>query len=188
MLEANSSSLMMAVFVNKLLYAGHSVISRENPRVWLFSPSISDAFCCGRDIHGESFLGVPDVLLPFWTDSNWTDAAVDYNNGYLYICTKSMDTNELLFAIGIAFRVKRLNVFWKQDLTENPHAVMNMKKISVIRHVAGNRTIVSDDHVFSGIKLSRVNSPSDLYQTAYDQNYSNLLLQESGLDESFTAF
>jgi len=188
MLEIGSSALMMALFMNKLLHSGDAKISVENPRVWLFSPTISDAFSCGRDINGEPYLGVQQDLLPFWTDSNWTDASVDYENGFLYLCTKSMDTNELLFSIGIAFRVKRLNVFWPKEVRENPHAVMNMKKLSVVSSSAGNRTLVSDEHIFAGIKLSRVNSPADLYQTAYDQNYSNLLLQESGLDESFTSF
>jgi hypothetical protein len=188
MLESESSALMMALLMNKLVYAGHAKISIENPRVWLFSPTVSDTFSCGRDINNEPYLGVQQDLLPFWTDSNWTDAAVDYENGYIYLCTKSMDTNELLFGIGIAFRVKRLNVFWPKELKENPHAVMNMKKLSIITTANTNRTLVSDEHVFSGIKLSRVNSPADLYQTAYDENYSNLLLQESGLDESFTSF
>jgi hypothetical protein len=169
MLEANSSALMMALFINKNLLAGNLKLSKDNPRIFLLSPSLSDYFAVGLD-------------------TNWAEAAVDYENGRLYLCIKSMDTNELLLGFSIAFRVKRLNVIWAQDLKDNPHAVLNMKKISTEKTKHGDRTVVGDEHIFTGIKLSRVNSASELFQTAYDDNYANLLLQESGLDESFTSF
>lgn len=188
MLESESSALMMALFINKNLLAGNLKLSKDNPRIFLLSPSLSDFFAVGLDIDNEPWIGIPSALLPFWTDANWTDAAVDYENGRLYLCIKSMDTNELLLGFSIAFRVKRLNVIWPQTLKDNPHAVLNMKKISTQKTKHGDRTVVGDEHIFTGVKLSRVNSASELFQTAYDQNYANLLLQESGLDESFTSF
>jgi hypothetical protein len=188
MLEADSSALMMVMFINKLIFTKAATLSKENPRVILLSPSTSDIFSCGMDVNGEPYLGIHEDLLPYFTDVNWTDAAVDYENGYLYLCNKSMDANELLFSIGISFRLKRLNVFWPMSEKEIPHAVMNMKKLSTTTYNGELKTLISDEHIYTGIKMLRVNSVDELHQSQYDENYAGMLLRESGIDESFTSF
>ena len=83
MLESNSSALMMALFINKNLNARNLKLSKDNPRIFLLSPSLSDFFAVGLDVENEPWIGIPSALLPFWTDANWTDSAVDYENGRL---------------------------------------------------------------------------------------------------------
>jgi len=184
--ETGSSMLMYFVFLIKGQARGHLSIAKSNPRVILMDNHLSNYFLCGRDINNEPYLGVQPGLLPFFADFPWVEAAIDRKNGYMYLVAKNLDTHEVLMALGFKTRRQRLNVFCDPAVDDINRLNLNLKKADVqIGEGGKNRSIISDENIFNGIRLREVNSPAEL-SSDFDRSSASDLLEQTGLDQSFT--
>jgi hypothetical protein len=187
-IEIGSSAVQMSLFVNNLLYRGKMHICKENKRIFLMEASMSACFSVGRDISSEPYIGIPDALLPFWANLSWSEAAVDYNHGYVYLVSRSLDTQEALMGIGLKFRTKRLAAIQTEREKGDMSRVLNFKKLTAVVKNGETKVLLSDEHIYTGLSITSVNSPQDLSAGVYDEEYANTLMNNAGVDESSSIF
>lgn len=187
-IETGSSAMMMALWVNKLIFSHKMYLSSENKRVVLLDSSMSAYFSIGRDVNSEPYIGIPEELLPWFADLSWSEFAIDRKNGYVYLVCRALDTKEMLFAVGIRIRTKRIAAFQTAQEERAVGRVVNMKKVVVESNKEETKVMLSDDHIYTGLTIISVDGPAALSVGVYDDEYANTLMTNAGLDESHEVF
>ena len=182
--ETGSSMLMFYVFLNKLQQQGHLALSKENPKALLMDSHVSNYFTCGRDEKGSPYIGVQPDLLPFFVDIPWCEACIDNKNGYLYLIVRNMEDHEVLLALGFKVRKKRLNVIFDSAIEKIEDCELNIKKIQIHQSNHGVTAMISNEPIYTGIKLRLVESASEI--ASFDANEFDEMLSKSGVGESYT--
>jgi len=184
MSNVQNYALVWFVFLSRGIQNGEIKIDKKNPKVLLLSSSLSGIFLCGRETSGEPFLGVPDTIMPFFTEVDWVEASICRELGYLFLEARDPKTQLLHMALGIKIRTSRLNVFCIKGKENVDDMRLNMKVFEQSKEDLKNVSF-SDEHELMGIMLKEVESTIEL-GSEMDAEYARTVLKKSGLDTSYT--
>lgn len=157
--------LMFMAFINILFQNKKATISPDSNKVFLLNSEASNYFVCGRDENLQPFIGIQEDLIPWFPEINWTEIAIHYKKGYVYLIAGDDDYGNPLFAMGLKIRRKRMIALADpKDKKENK--ALNFKVFKVLE----NREIaISNKNINSDIKITIINNINDIIEREEDQ-------------------
>lgn len=114
----STGKIMFFYFLNNLLDRKLAKVNDVNSNIINLDSFSSNWFVIGRSVVDDKldnpFIGIPEDMIPWFLELNWTRVLVDYDNGHIYLtCAESKEESD--FTLRISARVNRLNVFKSSD-------------------------------------------------------------------------
>jgi hypothetical protein len=178
-------ALVWFMYINRLIQNGHLKFDKHNPKVYLLDVVASSVFLIGRDVNEEPFLGVPDSLMPFFTEVDWVDVSFCRKIGYLFLEARNARTQMLHIAFGIKIRKSRLDVVCI-DGKENPEDMRFNIKVFEQDPDNPRDVLFSDQHEMMGLSLREIKSTADI-GSEMEAEDARTVLANSGVKGSFTS-
>lgn len=184
MVDNQNHALVWMIHLVRLIQFGCAKFDATNPKVLLLNAKGSCFYLCGRDSDKNPYLGVPLDMMPFFTQLDWMDAAIDRNSGYLFLEAKDPRTGMLNIALGFKFRAGRQDVLCLSG-KEDPATLRLSIKVFEQDKKNPQNVIFSDQDAMTGIPIREISSTAELGSEA-DAEYSREVLGRSGVDSTFT--
>lgn len=171
--------LMFLSFLSMLFQSKKATISSESNKVFLLNSEASNYFLCGRDENLMSFIGIEESMLPWFPEVPWTEVALSYRNGYVYLIATEDDGNIIL---GMGLKIRRKRMLALSDPIHNKSD--NTINFKVFKIFENSEIAISNRNLKNNIKVTVINNIDDIMER--EINDDPFSFEEDGFVSDFT--
>ncbi len=157
-MQEKNSLFVWFSFLNTLVDNKQIKIHPSNPKVLLLGADSSSMFLAGRDKSGELFFGIPNAMMPFFTQVDWSEISISHELEYLFLEARAPDSKALSMALGIKLSRRLLKMF---SVKERSDDMVGFKVFEHGRSIQ-SEIFLSNQNEVSGLPIKVLNNMADM--------------------------
>ena len=177
-IKQKPETLMFLTFLSILFKNKKAKISDKSEKVFILNSEASNYFLCGKDENSDYFIGMQDSMIPWFSEMPWTEVALSYKKGYVYLIATE-DNGNIIFAMGLKIRRKRM-IAIADPISHKESDTLNFKVFKIFEN---NEIAISNRNLKNNIKITIINDIDDIIDREFsDDPFS---FQEDGFVSDF---
>jgi len=177
--KPSPEALLFFTFINIITTEGKAEIHDKSDKVLLMGTDLSNLFICGKDETSTPFIGIENSFIPWFTHLPWTEVAISFKKGYIYLISTE-DNGNIIISIGFKIRRKRMLVLC-DPTKHNKTDTLNLK---VFKYLDNKNMSLSSKNIQNNITITIVDDITEIIDREFsDDPFS---FEDQGFVSDFT--